>query len=181
VGNTYENVTVCGLPPQTAVEILKGRDTYVGPVVNGCLVVLIQPGDYDVAAELSRKAPEPVLMAGVYDSDVFYFQIYWKGKKISDYDSWSNYGQDSGPPIPRGGNISQLCKSWYAKANCASMMRKVLYPGDAKMGVFDGLERHQKLIKLLGLPGYAYDLNYTDIKTNQLPGGMRLEQFTKTL
>jgi len=49
------------------------------------------------------------------------------------------------------------------------------------MGVFDGLERHQKLIKLLGLPGYAYDLNYTDIKTNQLPGGMRLEQFTKTL
>jgi hypothetical protein len=166
MGNFYTNIV---LPESdldrvsAAVEPL-GRRAYVAGDGKTTVVYDEACDKQDIQAlerlarELSRKLDRPALAVCNHDDDVLWYALVEDGKTLDVYESDPGYFDGSGS-APKGGDADRLCRAFGAigrNAEVEALLRK----GRSEI-VFE-VDRHQRLLELLGLPvepgvmGYGY-------------------------
>ncbi len=181
MGNFYTNLTLRG-PSQAAVAAaLTGRRALVTPVVGGRLVVFdAESEDQDaelmaeLAAGLSRRFRCPVLAVTNHDDDILWYQLYLSGELEDEYDSCPNYfDPDAEPAGPAGGDAAKLCAAFGSErvADVAAILRK---SGLDDEGYTFEAERHEALVRTLGMPGFGVGAGYNYVSRGELPEGLEI-------
>src|ERR687886_692486 len=111
MGSSYSNITLHGPDRARIIQAVRdrGRRAFVGPEVNGCVVVFDEDSDTDaglaadVACKLTGDLDGVALAATVYDEDVLFLSLARGGEVIDQYISRPGYYQGDDTP-PEGGN-----------------------------------------------------------------------------
>jgi hypothetical protein len=172
MGNTYTNVLLRepNIDRVTALLDQLGRRAYVGS--DGAVTVV-----YDERAErnppkelgglaslLSSKLHLPALGVANYHDDVFEYQLAVDGKVVDRYNSYPGFLKGGGE-TPVGGDARRLCVAFGAasqEAAVAALLRRTR----SDMG--PDVERHEQLLKLLGLPPALSMLGYDYVREGEL-------------
>src|SRR5438132_62408 len=187
MGLFYTTFTTLG-PDTTAVSAaLKKlrRAAFVSPTVEAYTVVYDQKTEEQdfteiekLGVELSKACGAPVLAAALYDDDVLYLWLFQSGEQKDFYNSLPQYfDPDAEPGPPEGEDSGLLCEA-FGHARKTKRVEKLLRANllDDELPEISGeLERHQALIKELGMPAFAAAVTYSSVKREYLP-----EEFQKT-
>jgi hypothetical protein len=166
MGSSYSNVTLRGPERDRIISALqrRGRDAFVGPAENGCVVVFDEESENDPAAvavlarELTRELGGVALGATVADDDVLYASLARDGEVLDEYDSCPGYFDGTEAP-PSGGDAARLCEAFGvpgARERVEAILRAPAKEGDY---VFE-TARHADLARALGLPGHSAGLGF---------------------
>ena len=179
MGNFYTNYTLRG-PSQFAVAAaLTGRPALVTPVAAGCVVVFDEASEVqdaeviaELASTLSRRFRCPVLAVANHDDDVLWYQLYQAGALEDEYDSCPNYfDPDAEPAAPAGGDAAKLCAA-FASDNVAEVQGILCRSGWDEEGYTFEVERHEDLLRALGLSLYGVGAGYLYGSSGELPEGL---------
>ncbi len=122
--------------------------------------------------KLSDEFASPVLAAALHDDDVLYLWLFQAGECCDFYDSLPQYfDPDADPGPPEGGNSEALCEAFgrpREKERVETLLRANLLVGELPEIVGE-LERHQALIKELGMPAFAAAVTYSSVEGEYLP------------
>jgi hypothetical protein len=179
MGNFYTNIV---LPESdldrvsSAVEAL-GRRAYVAG--DGKMTVVYDERcdkqDIDalerLARDLSRKLGGAALAVCNHDDDVLWYALVENGKTVDVYESDPGYF-DGGGNAPKGGDAGRLCRAFGAVGRDAEV-EALLRQGRGEI-VFE-IDRHQRLLELLGLPVEPGVMGYGYIRRGELLGRDGLE------
>ncbi|HET7459959.1 MAG TPA: nuclear transport factor 2 family protein [Longimicrobium sp.] len=165
MGSSYSNITLHGPDRDRVIQALeaRGRQAYVGPVTNGCVVVFDELSEDDpdlgaeLAAELSRELGGAALSAMIHDEDIFIFSLARAGQVVDEYNSCPGYFEGDDTP-PTGGN-AQLLADVFGSGDAGTVERILRAP--AKQGAyFLETARHRDFAEALGLPDHAVGLGF---------------------
>ncbi len=165
MGNFYTNVVVRESDVDRVVSALESlrRRAYVVATDNTSVVYDERCDDQDLdelqklAGKLSEQLGAPALAFCNHDDDVLWYALADGGKIVDTYDSCPGYF-DGGPRTPTGGDAARLCAAFGVsekRSEVEALLRQ------EKSAITFEVERHQRLLALLGLPesallGYGY-------------------------
>jgi hypothetical protein len=158
MGGSYGNITVKGVTQDAVVEALRGRRAIVTPNLHGCVVVFTHYYDDEsaddvrtVTSELTLETGSAALAIIVHDDDILWYYLYQNGNQTGTYCSNPFYfdltGRTGGPT---GGDAGKLCAAF--GVNLQKEVETVLRQSNDAAGFVFQTERHEALVKLLGLP-----------------------------
>ena len=193
MGLFYTTFTTLG-PDITAVSAaLKKlrRTAFVSPTVERYTVIYDQKTEEQdfteigkLGTKLSTTCGAPVLTAALHDDDVLYLWLFQSGEQRDFYDSLPQYfdpDPDAEPGPPEGGDSGLLCEAFgqtQKKKRVDKLLRANLL--DDELPEIPGeLERHQALIKELGMPAFAAAVTYSSVEGKYLPKEFRKIEFAR--
>jgi hypothetical protein len=167
MGSSYANVLLREPDVDAVAAVLEhlGRRAYVAG--NGAVTVVYdersdqQPrGELErLATLLSSKLGRAALAVANYHDDVLEYQLADNGRIVDRYDSYPGFLEKKGRETPEGGDARRLCLAFgvpeQEQAVAALLLR-------TRFDIGPEIERHEQLLRLLGLPpdlamlGYAY-------------------------
>ena len=187
MGNFYTNITLRGPSQEQLVETLTRlrKRTYVSPSINGFTVICEQQCDtqkiniiHSLATSLSARFKCPALAILNHDDDVLWYGLYDQGQAVDEYDSTPGYfeGRSS---RPEGGNADKLCELMGSQntAKVASILRK---SSGGLRGYLFAAQRHEDLMRALGMPTFSVGLGYEYIERGELPSGLSSDDLKRT-
>jgi hypothetical protein len=180
MGNWYVSVTLRG-PSQNDVFAhleKKKRKAIVSPQVDRYTVVFDEECEsFDTAtiesftADTSKQFQCPALTIMNADDDLLWYRLYKNGVLIDGYSSSSAYADDPAREAhegPLGGNASKLCEALDISQDRVGEVETVLRkPNDSY--VF-AVERHQDLVKSLGLPEFSVGAGFSYVGRGDIIG-----------
>ena len=191
MGLFYTTFTTYGPDATEVVSALKKlrRSAFVSPTVERHTVVYDQKTEEQDFAEieklgkrLSEVCEAVVLGAALHDDDVLYLWLFQGGEQLDFYNSLPQYfDPDAEPGPPEGGDSAALCEAFGQTGN-KKRIEKFLRANllDDEIPEISGeLERHQALIKELGMPAYAAEVTYSSVEGGYLPEGFRKIKFAR--
>ena len=114
----------------------------------------------------------PVLALANHQDDVLWYQLYQAGTLKDQYDSCPNYADpDAEPAAPAGGDAAKLCAA-FAADNVAEVQAILSRSGWDEDGYTFEVERHEDLLRALGLPLYGVGAGYLYVSAGELPEGL---------
>ncbi len=186
MGQFYTNYTLRGPSQQDVASALAGCSAIVTPAHNGCVVTYDEASEAqdfaiidELGARLSRQFGCPVLVAVVHDDDILFLQLYEGGELADSYDSSPGYfDPEAEPSAPEGGDAQRLCAAFSTTnlAEVSSILRKSSYDDDGP----DAVDRHEQLVRALGLPPWAVGAGFGYITEGELPDGLSEEHLVRT-
>lgn len=186
MGQFYSNYTLRGPSQQDVALGLAGRSAFVTPAHNGCVVAYDEASEAqdfaiisELGARLSLQFGCPVLAAVVHDDDILFFQLFEGGEVTDDYDSSPGYfDAEAEPSAPDGGDADRLCAAFGTSnvPEVSAILSKSTYDDDGP----DAAERHDQLVRALGLSPWAVGAGYGYIAEGELPDGLSQFQLIKT-
>lgn len=185
MGNFYTNYTLRGPSPPDVAKVLAGRSAYVTPEENGCVVAFDEESEQNgdvisvLAARLSRELHCPVLAVLNHDDDILWYQLYLDGELADEYDSTPGYfdSDATAPSAPRGGDARKLCEAF--GASDVDALEKVLRGSITDSDYVFAIQRHDELVRLLGISSFAVGGGYDYISRGEMPGGLAEEELLK--
>jgi hypothetical protein len=180
MGSFYVNFSVKRDDPQRMASALQraGRKAVITPPLNGYVVVYEQEADTQktsaieqVGTLLSREAQAPVLAVLNHDDDVLCYWLYEEGRLIDSYNSCPDYFDELGGQADRGGDARRLCEALSAPS-ATDQVESILRGDEFVFAV----ERHEALVRALGLPDCAFGLGYRYIARGERPDGLDSDQ-----
>jgi hypothetical protein len=191
MGLFYTTFTTYGPDATKVVSALEKlrRSAFVSPTVERHTVVYDQKAEEQDFAEieklgkkLSEACEAPVLGAALHDDDVLYLWLFQSGEQIDFYNSLPQYfDPDAEPGPPEGGDSGALCGA-FGQARKTSSVEKLLRANlldDELPDIAGELERHQALIKQLGMPPFAAAVTYSSVEGDYLPEEFRKLKFER--
>jgi hypothetical protein len=188
MGNFYTNYTLRGPTPQAVAAALEGRKAIVTPASSGCVVVFDDASEEqdqqvidDLAEHLSRTLQCATLAVLNHDDDILRYQLYINGERVDEYDSSPGYFDPTAEPsAPAGGNVSRLCEAFGA-SDLAGVQRVLTRnAGFDDNGYLFAVERHQDLVRALGISGFSVGTSYASFESDELPEGLDADQVIRT-
>jgi hypothetical protein len=186
MGQFYTNFTLRGPNQQDVASALADRSAYVTPSHNGCVVAYDEASEAqdfavisELGARLSLQFSCPVLAAVVHDDDILFFQLYEGGQITDDYDSSPGYfDPEAEPSAPEGGDAERICAAFHTNnvPEVSAILRKSSYDDDGP----DAADRHDQLVRALGLSPWAVGAGYGYIAEGEVPDGLSQSQLIKT-
>jgi hypothetical protein len=186
MGNFYTNFTLRGPKPAAVAKALAGRNAFVTPEQDGCVVVFDEQSDeqdQDTITELASRLSEtfrcPVLAVLNHDDDIFWYQLYENGELSDEYDSSPGYFEETEElPAPTGGDAQKLCRAFGAgdPAAIEVILRKSAFEEEGYVFAF---ERHSDLVKALGIPSFGVAAGYGYISSGNLPEDLEEEDLIR--
>jgi hypothetical protein len=178
MGSFYTNITLRTADQKQVVDALNGagRTAFVSQPERGCIVVYdsdTEDQDNDVLRELgdtlSAALRCPALAVLIHDDDLLWYTLHENGRVVDEYASAS---LDEIDAPPAGGDAARLCRAFGATdvANVETILRTDRAGGSAGGYVFE-TERHEDLVKALGLPLFAIATGFTYLDEGELPEG----------
>jgi hypothetical protein len=177
----YTTFTTYGPDATKVVAALEklSRGAFVSPTVERYTVIYDQETeeqDFDEIEKLGKKLSEaceaPVLGAALHDDDVLYLWLFQNGEKADFYNSLPQYfDPEAEPGPPEGGDSTGLCEA-FGQANKKERIAKLLRANlldDELPEIPSELERHQALIRELGMPPFAAAVTYSSVEGNYIP------------
>jgi hypothetical protein len=189
MGNFYTNVTLHGSDQNSIAEYLtqQNRTAYVSPTVNNCTVVYdeqCEAQDTDIleelASDLSKRFGCPALAVLNHDDDILWYKLFEAGRLTDEYDSCPDYFDAEAEELsmPKGGDAQKLC-SVFGSAQNAAEVERVLRAPNPDAYVF-AVERHEELVKALGIPTFSVGCGYNYIEQDELPEDLELDSLKHT-
>ena len=172
MGNFYANLVVKSAETARVSATLERhrRRAYVASI-HGATYVYDERCDEqrldeltDLATLLSRETAAPVLASCNHDDDVLWLAFADGGDAVQIYDSSPGYF-DGGQKPPSVGDLSPLCAAFGAQAQRAEL-EAVMRAPHSQFGV--EVDRHSRLLQLLGLPSHAGLLGYSYVARGEL-------------
>jgi hypothetical protein len=190
VGLFYTTFTTFGPDHSMVVTALQRiqRSAFVSPTIDRYSVVYertTEEQDFTEIDTLGKKLSDsfgaPVLAAVLHDDDVLYLWLFRAGECCDFYDSLPQYfDPDAEPGAPEGGNSAMLCEAFehpHNEERVETLLRANLL--DEELPEISGeLERHQALIRELGMPAFAAGVTFSSIKDKYLPEEFQDVEFT---
>jgi len=187
MGNFYTNYTIKGPRQHEVAAALAGRKAVVACGENGCVVVFDKQSDHQdeeeiaaLAAQLSARFNCPVLAVMNHDDDILWYQLYESGKLTDEYDSSPGYfDPDEEFSAPAGGDAARLASAFGTKdvATVEAVLRKSDHDDD---GYTFAVERHEDLVRALGLPEFAVGYSYISFGGDEFPEGLSEDGIVRT-
>jgi hypothetical protein len=191
MGLFYTTFTVYGPDAMRVVSALQKlrRSAFVSPTVDRYTVVYDQETeeqDFAEIEELGGKLSEAcecaILGAALHDDDVLYLWLFRGGEQLGFYNSLPQYfDPDAEPGPPEGGDSAVMCEA-FDQAGKEKRIEKLLRANllDEELPEIPGeLERHQALIKELGMPRFAAEVTYSSFGGESLPDEFRKIKFER--
>jgi hypothetical protein len=190
LGLFYTTFTIIGpdhVKVATALRNLR-LSAFVSPTVDRYSVVYeskTEAQDFveieKLGKRLSGSFAAPVLAAALHDDDVLYLWLFQEGECCDFYDSLPQYfDPDAEPGAPEVGNGAMLCEACGCPSKIVrveTLLRANLL--DDELPEIPGeLERHQALIKELGMPVFAAGITYSSVEGKYLPEEFKDVEFT---
>ncbi|EEF61670.1 hypothetical protein [Pedosphaera parvula] len=186
MGNFYTNYTLKGPSQQEVADFLKGRRAIVTPNEEDCVVVFDEQSDEqdqeqitELGTKLSAEFRCPVLAVLNHDDDIFWYQLYEKGKVTDEYDSSPSYFDSDAESItpPTGGDAQRLCAAFGGgdEEEVESILRK-----EAGEGYTFAVERHADLVGVLGIPDFGVGFSYEAFEAGECPEGINPKELIRT-
>lgn len=181
MGNFYTNVTLRGSDQDSIAGYMteQKRNAYVSPTVNGFTVVYDEECESQetsilegLASNLSKRFGCPALAVLNHDDDILWYKLFEAGELTDEYDSFPDYfdGDGEETAAPKGGDARKLCAAFDAGQNAAEVERILRAPNlDAYTFASD---RHEDLVKSLGMPTFSVGCGYNYIDQDELPEGL---------
>jgi hypothetical protein len=182
MGNFYVNFSVKRDDPTPVVDALRraGCHAVVTPPSGGYVVAFEEDSDAQdpsaiarVGALLSGEAKAPVLAVLNHDDDVFCYWLFEGGHLSDTYNSCPDYFDEDDDSEP-GGDAVRLCAALSAPGP-VNEVEKVLRDD----GYTFELERHQRLVELLGLPVGSVGMGYGYVESGEVPEGVTPDQLQR--
>ncbi len=181
MGTFYTNITLKGVSAGLAASVLeqRRRAAYLYEMQD-CTVVYDDLSEQDMDLDLledltqvlSRELRCPALGVQVYNGDFLYFVAYDHGSFADEYHSDPHYLDSDEPSAPQGGDAAKLC-ALFGAAGAEARVDYILRNEE----IYDfAVERHEDLVKALGLSLAAVDVGYDYIETGDLPAWLSLER-----
>lgn len=182
MGLIYTTFTIHGPGQTQIVAALKQmhRKAFVSPKLGKYLVVYERETElqnFEEIKKLGKKLSKvdkcnSVLAAALHDDDVLYLWLFQGGQCCDFYDSLPQYFDPKAEPgPPAGGNIAALCKAFGSvtkERRIERLLRANLLDGQLSE-IHGEFERHQALIKELGMPPFAAGVTFSSIEGRYLP------------
>lgn len=187
MGNFYVNITAKGPKQQDLANYLRGKNSsaFLSPTIAGVTTIYEAGCDRQefkyisaLTADLSRELTCPALAVVNHDDDWFGYEFYRDGLLDHEYDAWPGYfDPDVGPAPPAGGNAASLCQAF---GGDVGEVERVLRRGHEDEGryVFQ-IERHDALVKALGLPDLSVGYGYKYLSRGDFPPGHKETDFVR--
>jgi hypothetical protein len=155
------------------------RSAFVSPTLDRYTVIYdrkTEQQDFSEIEKLGTKLSEAtsaaVLGAALHDDDVLYLWLFQKGECCDFYNSLPQYFDPNAEPgPPEGGNAQGLCDV-FGHARKKKRLERLLRANllaDELPEIVGELERHQAIIKELGMPAYAAAVTYSSVKGKYVP------------
>ena len=178
MGSFYTNITLRTTNQNRVVDVLSsaGRTAFVSQAQGGCIVVYdsdTEDQDIDELKELgdslSQKLSCAALAVLLHDDDLLLYSLHENGRVVDEYASGSFDDISTGP---EGGDAARLCRAFGATrtADVETILRTDRAGGSGGGYVFE-TERHEDLVKALGLPLLAIAIGYNYLEQGDLPEG----------
>lgn len=169
MGFFYTSIILNGPAQESVTQYLVtgGYAAFVSPTVEGRTVVLEKESEdqgpplFDLASGLSAHFRCPALAALLHDGDFLYYQLFEDGMRTDAYNSEPSYFIDEEPRPPEGGDARRLCKAFgvpQAIDEVNDILRDV--SDDAAEHWVDAEDRHDRLVRTLGLPSFASGVGF---------------------
>jgi hypothetical protein len=189
MGNFYTNITLRGSNQDSIAEYLteQNRSAYVSPTVNHCTVVYdeeCESQDTDtleaLASDLSKRFSCPALAVLNHDDDILWYKLFEAGQLTDEYDSCPDYFDADAEELsmPKGGDARRLCSTFESEQN-VSEVERILRAPNPDAYVF-AVERHEDLVKALGMPTFAAGCGYNYIDQDELPDDLEPDSLKHT-
>lgn len=181
MGTFYTNVTLKGVAQADAAAYLNSqqREAFVSPEVNGCIVVYDEQSEEmeidtleDFTTAISKHFGCPALAVYVYNGDFLWYLLFDAGKLVDEYNSMPHYFDEDEPTPPQGGDGAQLCAIFGVDPALAPQLDYILRNEDAYTFA---VERHEDLVRVLGLHPAAVDVGFDYIDADDLPKWVTLD------
>jgi len=207
MGNFYVNVTLKGPDRSDIAEYLQrmGCKAYLTPAVDSVTTLCEEQCDSQdgtvisrITQDLSGYFHDAALAVVNHDDDVLAYVLYDKGERHHAYNSspWYVDGaqlggdfdlpedqitsqsgdRNVGPELPAGGDAEALVRLLGNAANLAAVNQ--VLSGGADAFAF-AVERHEALLKALGLPDHALCFGYRYLSRGEAPPGMTEDSILK--
>jgi hypothetical protein len=178
MGSFYTNITLRTTNQNRIVEVLSaaGRTAFVSQPQSGYIVVYdsdTEDQDIDALKELgdslSAKLGCAALAVLIHDDDLLFYSLHENGRLVDEYASASLEERDE---APEGGDAARLCRAFGAAdaAQVETILRTDRAGGSGGGYVFE-TERHEDLVKALGLPVFAVATGFHYLEQGELPEG----------
>ena len=191
MGLFYTTFTTHGAEQAEVLVALRKmqRTAFVSPTVNRYTVIFDCVGEEQDFTEieklgqsLSVECHTPVLAAALHDDDVLYLWLFQAGECRDFYDSLPQYFDPVAEPgAPEGGDSAKLCEAFgntHKIKEIQTLLRANLLDNE-QPEITGELERHQALLKVLGMPAFAATVTYSSIEGNYLPDEFKAVEFTR--
>lgn len=181
MGLFYTTFTTLGPDNSQVVALLNKmrRTAFVSPTVEGYTVIydrITEEQDFDkieeLGASLSKMLKSSVLAAALHDDDVLYLWLFQNGERRDFYDSLPQYFDPNAEPgSPEGGDSEALCSAFGhpSKQKRVETLLRANLLDEELPDILGELERHQAIIKELGMPRFAAAITYSSIEGNYVP------------
>jgi hypothetical protein len=190
MGPSYCNFTLFGPERRRVVDALRaaGRDVFVSPSKDGFTTVYDRESEehefeviQNVGGGLSRQLDCPVLGVTLHHGDVLYYWLFRDGEVVDFYNSCPDYfdADADGTSPPSGGDADEL-RAAFGQGSTGSIEEILRSKLDDDEGKFLGEEeRHQALVKAIGMPIFSVGLGYDGLDACYLPEAHRAVGLTR--
>jgi len=174
MGNFYVNYTIRSSDVDAVTNALAGRRAFVASVTGKPIIAFDEESDSqdpnvvkELGCHLSQVTHSPVLAVMNHDDDILMCGLFEAGECIDLYDSNPDYFESEGEPRgPIGGDAAKLCQAFDSPNQ--EVVENILRNNEYVFAV----ERHEALVKALGLPSYGVASGFSYISQGELPDGL---------
>lgn len=190
MGLFYSNFTLRGPRQDSVLQELRSlaRTAFVSPTHEGLTTVYDRESEdqsLDVieglGSQLSKALNCSVLAVVLHDDDVLYYWLFRDGEISHDYNSSPAYFDPNSDPLPpAGGDSQELCYA-FGRTTVEQQVRDLLQEDllSDKATIPGELERHQALVRILGLPPYSVGVGFYTIEGGFVPEEFKSIRFSR--
>jgi hypothetical protein len=184
MGSFYTTATTYGPTQEQVVAEVKSIKTYVAPTKDKFTVfypdtMSINPFEISkIFSSISKSLSSPLFVASVYDSDVFFYELWENGNLVDRYVSDPSAFGEGDSRKPQGGDANKLCVMFSCKDS--EKLEKILHTERTSGAYGFEEDRHAEVAEELGLPDHSVGYGYTYIQNGELPDGYKIEMFHET-
>lgn len=157
--------------------VICGPDSYCTIYEEGCDE---QDMSYisSLLKDISRRLSCTAFGVLNHDDDILMYEMWSKGEKLDEYNSCPGYFSDDGSDMePVGGNAYLLSRIM-GNGTYGKEIDVILRSSNEDEFIF-AIDRHQKLVELLGLPINTVGHGFGDLSDGEIPEGIRVEDIRR--